>query len=793
MDASDRIGAVPARHQRQDETEVASQPPSSRRKSSSSQDRGPQERGSQHSGRKGRTGRSLLGHLLYWSLVLGVWGVIGLTGLIVYHAGQLPPIDQLAIPKRPPNIAILGIDGTLMANRGDTGGPAIQLRELPAYLPKAFVAIEDRRFYSHAGIDPIGIARAAARNLTGRGGVQGGSTLTQQLAKNLFLTQERTFSRKIQEAILSLWLEHKFSKDQILELYLNRVYFGAGAYGVEAAARKYFGHSAKETTLSQAAVLAGLMKAPTKLAPNRNPKGAIERAAQVINAMQQEGFITEAMAKIALAQPAEVYRDTGAGSINYVADYVMDVLADTIGAIDQDLIVSTTIDPAMQASAEKALAEELDKQGPKFAVSQGALISIDVNGQIKALVGGKSYAESQFNRAVAAKRQPGSSFKPFVYLTALEHGLTPDTIREDAPINIKGWQPENSTHQYSGAVTLTKALALSLNTVAVRLGLEVGAKNIAATAHRLGINSDLQINASIALGTSEVTPLELTGAYVAFATGGIGIQPHIIDKVRSGTGEMLYLRKGASNGRIIEAHYVAMMNTMMQETLLTGTARKAEVKGWQAAGKTGTSQDYRDAWFVGYTSQLVTGVWMGNDDASPTKRVSGGNLPVDVWTRFMREAHRNLPAQPLPLSNLNWRTLAPVANSAQQPAFAPESAPAAPMAAGAPLDVLPPMRATNPTQSAGLPESRIPPSTPAALPPQMSSPTQNPIGAKPANQSANMTRPRDAELNRGSEDSLLPPAQIGQSTGRSLSPARPEPVRSEQGKDQGIFNRLFGR
>ena len=783
VDASDRIGAVPARHQRQDEPEAASQPPSSRRKSSSPQDRGS----------KRRSGRSVLGHLLYWSLVLGVWGVIGLTGLIVYHAGQLPPIDQLAIPKRPPNIAILGIDGTLMANRGDTGGPAIQLRELPAYLPKAFVAIEDRRFYSHAGIDPIGIARAAARNLTGRGGVQGGSTLTQQLAKNLFLTQERTFSRKIQEAILSLWLEHKFSKDQILELYLNRVYFGAGAYGVEAAARKYFGHSAKETTLSQAVVLAGLMKAPTKLAPNRNPKGAIERAAQVITAMQQEGFITEAMAKIALAQPAEVYRDTGAGSINYVADYVMDVLADTIGAIDQDLIVSTTIDPAMQASAEKALAEELDKQGPKFAVSQGALISIDVNGQIKALVGGKSYAESQFNRAVAAKRQPGSSFKPFVYLTALEHGLTPDTIREDAPINIKGWQPENSTHQYSGAVTLTKALALSLNTVAVRLGLEVGAKNIAATAHRLGINSDLQINASIALGTSEVTPLELTGAYVAFANGGIGIQPHIIDKVRSGTGEMLYLRKGASNGRIIEAHYVAMMNTMMQETLLTGTARKAEVKGWQAAGKTGTSQDYRDAWFVGYTSQLVTGVWMGNDDASPTKRVSGGNLPVDVWTRFMREAHRNLPVQPLPLSNLNWRTLAPVANSAQQPAFAPESAPAAPMAAGAPLDVLPPMRASNPTQSAGLPESRIPPSTPATLPPQMSTATQNPIGAKPANQTANMPRPRDAELNRGSEDSLLPPAQIGPSTGRSLSPARPEPVRSEQGKDQGIFNRLFGR
>ena len=622
----------------------ADRPPTSRRTKKSA---------SRSVARTGRRRRSWLGRFVYWGAVLSVWGLISTVALVVYYASQLPPIDQLAVPKRPPNIAILADDGSLIANRGDTGGPAIRLIDLPPYLPKAFVAIEDRRFYDHIGIDPVGVSRALMRDVIGRSGIEGGSTLTQQLAKNLFLTQERTLSRKIQEAILALWLERRYSKDQILELYLNRVYFGSGAYGVEAATQKYFGKSARFVTLPEAALLAGLMKSPTKLAPNRNLKGANERAAEVITAMAEQGHITEAMAKSALANPAQVVHDKSAGSINYVADYVMDALDDTVGAIDDDIVVTTTIDPKMQAEAERALTEELNAKGARFGVEQGALVALDPAGAVKAMVGGRNYADSQFNRAVAAKRQPGSSFKPFVYLAALEKGLTPDTVREDAPISVKGWSPENYSREYFGPVTLTKALALSLNTVAVRLGLEVGPKAVVAVAHRLGITSDLDPVPSIALGSSEVTPLEMVSAYAAFANGGIGVQPHVIARVRTAGGKQLYVRRNASFGRVIDPQYVAMMNQMMQETLLTGTARKAELPGWQAAGKTGTSQDWRDAWFVGYTSYLVAGVWLGNDDGSPTKKVSGGNLPVEIWSRFMRAAHEGVPVAGLPLGA--WR------------------------------------------------------------------------------------------------------------------------------------------
>jgi penicillin-binding protein 1A len=669
-----RLGGSPRGRARDDDLRADPADRPQRRAKKASRGSGGGRRGS---GAKPR--RSLLGRLLYWGFVLAVWGFVGVAGLFAYYASQLPPIDQLAVPKRPPNIAILADDGTLLANRGDTGGAAVHLGELPPYLPKAFVAIEDRRFYQHFGIDPVGVGRAVIRDVTGRGGMEGGSTLTQQLAKNLFLTQERTLSRKIQEAILALWLERKYSKDQILELYLNRVYFGSGAFGVEAAAQKYFGKSARQVTLSEAAVLAGLMKSPTRLAPNRNLTGANERAALVITAMAEQGDITEAMAKVALSTPAQVVREKGSGSINYAADYVMDMLDDTVGAIDQDIVVTTTLDPAMQASAERALTEELNAKGGKFGVSQGAVVALDPDGAVKALVGGRNYADSQFNRAVAAKRQPGSAFKPFVYLAALEKGLTPDTVREDAPITVKGWSPENYSREYFGPVTLTKALSLSLNTVAVRLGLEVGPKAVVRTAHRLGIASDLEPNASIALGTSEVTPLELTAAYAAFANGGIGVQPHVIARVRTANGKLLYTRKNASFGRVIDPQYVAMMNQMMQETLLTGTAHKAELPGWQAAGKTGTSQEWRDAWFVGYTSYLVAGVWLGNDDNSPTKKVSGGNLPVDIWSRFMKAAHQGVPVAELPSGT--WRNAdAPVAEAAPPPQ--PPEAVGAPLAIG---------------------------------------------------------------------------------------------------------------
>jgi penicillin-binding protein 1A len=599
-------------------------------------------------GRSGGARRSLLGRLFYGLVVLGLWAVIAVAGIIAYHAAQLPPIDQLAVPKRPPNIAILAADGSLIGNRGETGGQTVSIKELPPYLPKAFVAIEDRRFYDHFGVDPLGITRAALRNVTSRGVSQGGSTLTQQLAKNLFLTQERTISRKIQEAILALWLERTYSKDEILELYLNRVYFGAGAYGIEAAAHRYYGKPAKAVTLSEAAVLAGLVQAPSRLAPNRNPRAAQERAELVLSAMQELGFITPSAMKNALAQPAQVRRG-GAGSANYAADYVMDVLEDFVGTIDRDIVVSTTLDTVMQAAAERAVAEELAAKGGRYNVSQGAFVAMQPDGALKALVGGRDYEASQFNRATAARRQPGSAFKPFVYLAAVERGLTPDTVREDAPINYRGWTPENFSRDYRGPVTLREALALSLNTVAARLGIEVGPKAVVQAAQRLGITSPLQPNPSIALGTSEVTPLELVAAYAAFANGGTGVIPFVIQQVKTADGKVLYRRpRGGGLGRVLEPAAVAMMNDMLHQTFVAGTARKGEIPGWESAGKTGTSQEHRDAWFVGYTGSLVAGVWLGNDDGEPTKRLSGGNLPVELWSTFMKTALKGKQPVPLP-------------------------------------------------------------------------------------------------------------------------------------------------
>jgi penicillin-binding protein 1A len=596
---------------------------------------------------KGRQ-RSLLGRMAYWSLVLGIWCFIGVVGVIGWVAAHLPPIQSLEVPKRPPSIQIVGLNGRILATRGEMGGSAVPLRELPPHLPQAFLAIEDRRFYSHYGIDVLGVARAASANVLNRGVAQGGSTITQQLAKNLFLTQERTMQRKLQELILAVWLERKYSKDEILDLYLNRVYFGNGAYGIEAAAQRYFGKSARAVNLSEAALLAGLVKSPSRLAPTRNYDGAEKRAQVVLAAMTDAGYVNDSAAKAAMMASPKIVKQSAGGSSNYVADWVMDVLDGVIGRVEQDIVVETTIDPAMQANAEKALLDGLTASGAKFDVEQGAVVVMTPQGAVRALVGGRDYAASQFNRAVAAKRQPGSAFKPFVYLTALERGLTPDTIRDDKPIDIKGWKPENYSREYFGPVTLTKALAASLNTVSVRLTMEVTPKAVVRTAHRLGISSKLEPNASISLGTSEVSVMELVSAYVPFSNGGVAVAPHVIEKVRTAGGQLLYRARNPGLGRVIDDRYVAMMNQMMQETLHSGTANKAALQGYAAAGKTGTSQDFRDAWFVGYTGHLVTGVWLGNDDNSPTKKLTGGGLPVEVWSRFMNAAHQGLPAADLP-------------------------------------------------------------------------------------------------------------------------------------------------
>src|SRR5580693_2492185 len=586
--------------------------------------------------------------LFYWGAVLGLWVAIALVGATIWAGAHLPPIQSLEIPKRPPTIEIVGVDGSVLAQRGEMAGANVALKDLPPYLPKAFIAIEDRRFYSHFGVDPFGILRAAVANVLHRGVSQGGSTLTQQLAKNIFLTQERTLLRKLQEAELALWLERKYSKNEILELYLNRVYFGSGAYGVEAAAQRYFGKSAKNVTLAEAAMLAGLVKSPSRLAPNRNPEGAEKRAQTVLAAMADAKFITEAQAQASIGHPSYNVKAAGAGTVNYVADWIGEVLDDLVGQIDQDIVVETTIDPKLQSAAESAVIDELAAKSVKFDVSQGALVAMSPDGAVRAMVGGRNYAESQYNRAVTARRQPGSAFKPFVYLTAIEAGLTPETVRQDAPLDVKGWTPENYSHEYFGPVTLTQALAMSLNTVAVRVGLEVGPKNVVRTAHRLGISSKLEPNASIALGTSEVSMLELVGAYAPFANGGMSVSPHVVTKIRTLDGKVLYQRQGDEPNQVIESRNVAMMNQMMEQTLISGTARKAEIPGWQAAGKTGTSQDFRDAWFIGYTANLVTGVWLGNDDNSPARHATGGGLPVDVWTRFMRAAHQGVPVAYLP-------------------------------------------------------------------------------------------------------------------------------------------------
>ena len=595
-----------------------------------------------------KSGRGFFGSLIYWGFVCAIWGAVALGCVIGYFAMKLPPIDQLAVPKRPPNVSILAADGTLIANRGETGGASVPIGELPPYLGKAFVSIEDHRFYSHFGIDVMGLARAVMRNLTSGRMEQGGSTLTQQLAKNIFLTQERTLARKGQEALLSLWLERNFSKDQILELYMNRVYFGSGAYGVEAASQKYFGKSARALTLGEAAVLAGLVQSPSRLAPNKNPEGAAERATLVLARMVDLGHATPEMAKLARTNTAEAKRRSRPGAGNYVADWVMDILDDHIGVIDKDIVVKTTIDPKLQALAERLVATEFETKRAKLNVEQLALVSMSPDGAVRAMIGGRDYAQSQFNRAVAAKRQPGSAFKPFVYLAALEKGLTPETVREDSAVSIKGWKPENYTREYFGNVTLTQALAMSLNTVAVKLGIEAGPRQVARTAQRLGISSALRAEASLALGTSEVSPIELATAFSAFANGGIGVIAHAILEVKGADGKVIYRRQPQTLGQVADPQKIAQLNRMMRETLVSGTARKSDLPGWQAAGKTGTTQEHKDAWFAGYTAHLTSVVWLGNDDGEPMKKVTGSGLPAEFWASYMREAHKGIAAQPLP-------------------------------------------------------------------------------------------------------------------------------------------------
>ncbi|NUS70601.1 MAG: penicillin-binding protein, partial [Ensifer adhaerens] len=614
---------------------------------SSGKKKAPGKRGG---GRRGSGGGGLVGlvrTLFYWCIVLGIWGAMGVGGLVLYYGARMPSAESWSIPDRPPNVKILAVSGDIIANRGTTGGEALSLENMSPYIPQAVIAIEDRRFYSHFGIDPLGLARAMLTNVTTGRMVQGGSTLTQQLAKNLFLSPERTLERKVQEVLLAFWLEQKYSKDQILAMYLNRVFFGSNAYGVEAASRRYFNKSARDVNLGEAALLAGLLKAPSRLSPARDPKAAEERAQIVLGAMREEGFVTDSEIKTAMSQTPTKAKSYWSGAEHYVADMVMDQLPGMIGEIKEDLVIDTTIDLNLEKKAEEVIAATLDADGKKLDASQAALVSVDGTGAIRALVGGKDYAESQFDRASKAKRQPGSAFKPFVYAAAMEIGRTPMSIRNDGPVRIGNWTPENYDQKYRGEVTLADALANSLNTIAAQLVMEVGPSNVVKVAHRLGIDSEMQANASIALGTSEVSLVELTSAYAPFMNGGFKATPHVIRRISKADGTVLYENTYDNPPRVLDPAIVSEMNQMLLRVLTKGTGKKAQLKGWEAAGKTGTTQSFRDALFVGYTSNLTTGVWFGNDDGKSMKKVTGGGLPAKAWHDFMMAAHEGLSPSPL--------------------------------------------------------------------------------------------------------------------------------------------------
>jgi penicillin-binding protein 1A len=583
--------------------------------------------------------------------IIAIWMGVAFAGTLAYFAADLPSTEGLWRQDKTHAVTLLDANGRVLARRGIDSGLPVALQDLPPHVAHAVLASEDRRFYSHFGLDVWSLARAAWVNLQAGRIVQGGSTITQQLAKNLFLKPERTYGRKIQEALLAVYLEMSFSKDEILAIYLNRVYFGAGAYGIDAAARRYFNKPASRLTLIESAILAGLLKAPTRYSPVNGIELAQDRAKLVLEAMVDVGFIDEAERDDALHTRPKLATGPSVQGNQYFADWVMEQLPGLVGRPDTDIVVETTLDLGLQRNAEDAVLTALRENATPE--SQGALIAMSTDGAVRAMVGGRSYMMSEFNRATQAKRQPGSAFKPFVYLTALEAGRSPLSRISDAQVTYRGWTPANYSGRYEGDTTLRDALAGSINTVAVKLCLELGPETVAQTARRMGIVSDLAAVPSLALGTSEVSLIELVSAYVPFASGGRGAIPHGVRRVTAIDGQVLYERAGSGLGSLISAEAAGAMNRMLMQAVRTGTGKAAALDDRPSAGKTGTSQDFKDAWFVGYTRQLVAGVWVGNDANMPMgKKIRGGTLPASVWKTFMTRGLAGTPILPLPGSDV---------------------------------------------------------------------------------------------------------------------------------------------
>ncbi len=633
--AQKRKSTIPTKHKRK-------KPGSRRPTKASVQTRKQTNAGKKRRRRSPKKKRSLAMLFFRWCFILGIWGLVFLAGTLLWFAHDLPDITRSATFERRPSIILLASNGTEFARYGETKGQNIRVENLPAHLPQAVIATEDRRFYSHPGVDILGIMRAMAVNISKGRFVQGGSTITQQLAKNLFLSHERKLTRKIKEAMLAIWLEQKLTKEEILSAYMNRVYLGSGTYGFEAAAQLYFGKSAKDVTLHEAAVLAGLLKAPSRYSPHNDPKLAIKRSNLVLNSMVQAGYIEKSDIKsegIVISLPNKRANDERIA--RYFSDWVVSGLDDLIGVPGTDMIVQTTLDLSTHRRAEKALTSAINNTDEMRFVSQGAVLVMQPDGAITTMIGGYNYNQSQFNRTTQSRRPPGSAFKPIVFLTALERGWNSNDEILDAPITKGEYRPKNFANKYYGEVSLKTALAKSMNTAAVRLCNDIGIGHVMRTAYDLGVTSQMQRNLSLCLGSAGISMLEMGTIYTTFANSGFQVFPYGITNITTPDGNTLYERKTPIKyTRIIDRDHARDLSSMLREVTLTGTGRAA-AQEFPTYGKTGTSQDYRDAWFAGYSDTATAIVWLGNDDNSPMRAITGGGLPARIFAQVINAAHQS--------------------------------------------------------------------------------------------------------------------------------------------------------
>lgn len=593
--------------------------------------------------------------MLAAGLIGGVAAVLGpIVGGWLYLFGGMPKIpdaEALWTVNREPAIEFVDRNGVTIGVRGPRYGRVVPVQEMPDHLWQAFLAIEDEGFYRHEGVDQFAILRAAIVNAMQGRTVQGGSTITQQLVKNLFLTPDRTIRRKAQEIRLAGEIEHRLTKDEILTLYLNRVFLGGNAYGVDAAAKRYFGKPATKVTLAEAAMLASLPKAPSRFAPTANLQDALQRQRLVLNRMVEAKFITRAAADAAAREKIVIVQQEPSAEFGYVMDMAAERAKELVGDKAPDLIVRLTVDAKVQRAGALALRETLARDGAQAGAREAALVVMDLKGGVRAVVGGRSYADSFFNRATQAMRQPGSAFKTFVYGAAFEKGMKPWTVKVDAPITIEGWSPKNYDEEFRGSMTLESAYARSINTISAQVAYETGLRNVVAFAQRAGITSKLYPYPAISLGSDVTTLYEMTRAYGAFATGGMRLDPYFITAIDTSRGKSLYRRPAYEQQRVMDEAVARNMNSMMKLVVTNGTGRGAQLPGRETAGKTGTSQSFRDAWFVGFTGDLLGGVWVGNDDEKPMSKVTGGGIPARIWRQAMVVAHEGLKPRPLLLSD----------------------------------------------------------------------------------------------------------------------------------------------